>query len=141
MIKEIKFKKTIFGYLIKYKNEKGVNFLTPPKLSHQIASIRHPKNHKIKPHMHFKNVRKISYTSEVLIIKKGKIRIDLYSNKQKYLFSKILVKDDILILNKGAHGFKVLEPTHMLEIKQGPYNKKKDKLVFKSNLIKKLNIK
>ena len=45
------------------------------------------------------------------------------------------------MLVHGAHGFKVLEPTHMLEIKQGPYNKKKDKLVFKSNLIKKLNIK
>ena len=50
--------------------------------------------------------------------------------KKKYLFSKILIKDDILILIKGAHGFKVLEPCDILEIKQGPYNKKRDKIRF-----------
>ena len=131
MIKELKFKKEIFGYIIKYKKKNGVNFLTPGNLSHQIAVIKHKKNHIIKPHVHFKNIRKINYTSEVLIIQKGKLRIDLYSNKKKYLFSKILVKDDIIILIKGGHGFKIIKPTKMIEIKQGPYNKKKDKEVFR----------
>tara|TARA_S200000501_G_scaffold372658_1_gene418180 strand:+ start:820 stop:1245 length:426 start_codon:yes stop_codon:yes gene_type:complete len=130
MINEIKYKKFIFGYLIRYKKKKGVNFLTPAKLTHQVGSLRHKKNHEIFPHLHLKNKRKIDYTSEVLIIQKGKIRIDLYSNKKKYLFSKILIKDDILILIKGAHGFKVLESCDILEIKQGPYNKKRDKIRF-----------
>ena len=67
---------------------------------------------------------------EVLVIQKGKIRIDLYSTKQKYLFSKILIKDDILVLIKGAHGFKILEPTDILEIKQGPYVEGKDKKII-----------
>ena len=137
MIEPIKHKKKIFGYIIRYKKKSGVNFLTPPKLTHQIAFIRHKKNHEINPHLHFKNVRKINYTSEVLIIQKGKIRVDIYSERKKYIFSKTLFKDDIVILNKGAHGFKILKPTDLIEVKQGPYNKKKDKSVFKKNTIKK----
>lgn len=141
MMKAIKYKNFIFGYLIRYKKKNGVNFLTPSNLTHQIGSIRHKKNHIILPHLHLKNQRKIDYTSEVLIIQKGKIQIDLYSTKKKYLFSKILIKDDILILIKGAHGFKVLEPCDILEIKQGPYNKKLDKIRFEPADSKKIKIK
>ena len=130
MIKKLQHKNFLFGYIIRYKKKNGVNFHTPRNLTHQIGSIRHKKNHQILPHLHLPNKRKIDYTSEVLIIQKGRVRIDLYSNKKKYLFSKILMKNDILILIKGAHGFKILEPTDILEIKQGPYNHRKDKIRF-----------
>ena len=58
MLKEIKYKNRVFGYIIKYKKKKGVNFLTPPKLTHQVASIVHKKHHVIKAHLHFRNIRK-----------------------------------------------------------------------------------
>ena len=45
MIKKLKFKKEIFGYIIRYKKKNGVNFLTPSNLNHQIAAISHKKNH------------------------------------------------------------------------------------------------
>jgi len=141
MIQKIKFKNFLFGYIIRYKKKNGVNFLTPSNLTHQVGSIRHKKNHEILPHLHLINKRKIDYTSEVLIIQRGKIRIDLYSNKKKYLFSKILIKNDILILIKGAHGFKILEPVDILEIKQGPYNSKKDKIRFNPVDPKKIRLK
>ena len=50
-------------------------------------------------------------------------------------------KNDILILIKGAHGFKILEPTDILEIKQGPYNHKKDKIRFQPIDAKKIKLK
>ena len=46
------------------------------------------------------------------------------------MYSKILKKNDIIILNNGGHGFKVLENVEMIEVKQGPYNLKMDKKVF-----------
>ena len=110
----------------------GVNFLTPNHLSHQVAFIKHKKKHLIKPHKHFKNIRKIEYTSEVLIIVKGKLRVDFYSKSEKYLFSKLIAKNDIIILNNGGHGFEVLEAVEMIEVKQGPYNLKMDKKVLAS---------
>tara|TARA_B100001248_G_scaffold259929_1_gene247015 strand:+ start:768 stop:1193 length:426 start_codon:yes stop_codon:yes gene_type:complete len=130
MIEEISYNKKIFGYILKYKKKFGVNFLTPKKLSHQVGFIKHKSKHYIKPHKHFKNIRRIEYTSEVLIILKGRLRIDFYSNKEKYLFSKIIRKNDIIILNSGGHGFKVLDTVEMIEVKQGPYNIKKDKQIF-----------
>ena len=141
MIEVIKYKKSIFGYIIRYKRKNGVNFFTPPNLSQQVGFIKHKKNHNIIPHLHLKNQRKINYMSEVLIIQKGKIRVDLFSLKKKYLFSKILKKDDILILIKGAHGFKVLDNCEMIEIKQGPFDKKVDKIRFEKNKKEKLILK
>ena len=130
MITEISHKNSVFGYIIRYSKKPGVNFLTPKNLSHQVAFINHKKKHVIKPHKHFKNVRRIEYTSEVLIILKGKLRVDFYSKSEKYLFSKIIKKNDIIILNNGGHGFRVLENVEMIEVKQGPYNIKSDKKVF-----------
>ena len=132
MIEEISHKKNIFGYILKYQKKFGVNFPTPKKLSHQVGFIKHKSKHVINPHKHFKNIRTIQYTSEVLIVLKGKLRVDFYSNREKYLFSKIIKKNHIIILNTGGHGFKVLETVEMIEVKQGPYNIKKDKKVFKS---------
>jgi hypothetical protein len=130
MIQPISYKGITFGYIIKYTRKLGVNFLTPKKLSHQVGFIKHRSKHLIKPHKHFKNVRRVEYTSEVLIILKGKLRVDFYSDTEKYLFSKLIKKNDIIILNNGGHGFKVLETVEMLEVKQGPYNTKADKKVF-----------
>lgn len=130
MIEKISHKKDVFGFILRYKKKNGVNFLTPNHLSHQVAFIKHKKKHLIKPHKHFKNIRKIEYTSEVLIIVKGKLRVDFYSKSEKYLFSKLITKNDIIILNNGGHGFKVLEAVEMIEVKQGPYNLKMDKKVF-----------
>tara|TARA_B100001063_G_C16708048_1_gene526421 strand:- start:172 stop:597 length:426 start_codon:yes stop_codon:yes gene_type:complete len=132
MIEKIFHKKQIFGYIIKYKKKSGVNFLTPKNLSHQVGFISHKKKHIIKPHKHYKNIRRIEYTSEVLIILKGKLRVDFYTQSEKYLFSKIIKKNDIIILNSGGHGFKVLEPIEMIEVKQGPYNIKSDKKIFEA---------
>ena len=66
MIEEISYNKKIFGYILKYKKKFGVNFLTPKKLSHQVGFIKHKSKHYIKPHKHFKNIRRIEYTSEFL---------------------------------------------------------------------------
>ena len=67
MIEPIKYKKKIFGYIIRYKKKNGVNFLTPPNLTHQIAFIRHKKNHEINPHLHFNTFQ---FTSTKLSRKK-----------------------------------------------------------------------
>ena len=142
MFKTLKYKKKKFGYLIDIDlKNKGLKFYTPRSLIYQIASMNYQKNHKIIPHIHHKNLRKnINITSEVLIILEGKLRVDFYLSKTKYIFSKIISKNQILILTSCGHGFKVLKPITMLEIKQGPYNKKKDKLLINQVLEKKIKI-
>ena len=92
--------------------------------------MNHPTSHKIQPHLHKKRLKKVNDTVEVLIILDGVLRVDFYTEKKIFIFSKIAKKNDIVILLTGGHGFKILKNCKMIEVKQGPYDKKKDKFKF-----------
>ena len=113
MIEEIKHKKEVFAYIIKDTNKKGVNFFTPKKITQQVGILNHKKGHLVKPHIHYKNARKIYDTVEVLIILKGRVRVNFFDKKKKYLFSKILNKNNMIVLIKGGHGFEILQNTKL----------------------------
>tara|TARA_A100001011_G_C14274301_1_gene828425 strand:+ start:1373 stop:1771 length:399 start_codon:yes stop_codon:yes gene_type:complete len=132
MIRNIIYKKKILAKIIKssYLKKKGINFFTSNKLSQQVAFMNHPTSHKIQPHLHKKRLKKVNDTVEVLIILDGVLRVDFYTEKKIFIFSKIAKKNDIVILLTGGHGFKILKNCKMIEVKQGPYDKKKDKFKF-----------
>ena len=65
-----------------------------------------------------------------MFIKSGKARVDFYDDDQNYLESRILHKGDVLLLAYGGHGFQMLEPTEIIEVKQGPYTGDADKTRF-----------
>ena len=108
----------------------GVHFFTPPELSQQLAYMNHEKGKTIQPHVHSPVPREVIYTQEVLIIKRGKLRVDFYNNAQAYLSSRILEAGDVILLIAGGHGFEVLEDVEMVEVKQGPYLGDRDKIKF-----------
>ena len=143
MIEKIIYKKKLLALIVRgnYRNRKGVTFFTPNESTQQFGYMKHKKRHVIKPHLHKKRVTKISYTTEVILIFKGKLRVDFYNYYKKYLFSKILKEKDIIMLVHGGHGFKVLKNIEMLEIKQGPYSLTKDKIKFEEVNEKKIRIK
>ena len=119
MIEKIFHKKKLLALIVrgKYRNKKGITFFTPNDSTQQFGYMKHKKKHIIKPHMHKKRMTRILYTSEVILILKGILRVDFYTSIKKYLFSKILKKNDIIMLVHGGHGFKVLKDIEMLEIK------------------------
>lgn len=113
----------------------GIHFVTPNDFSQQLAYMQHPAGKIIQPHVHNPVKRDVHYTKEVLLIKKGKLRVDFYNNDQLYLESRILESGDVILLSEGGHGFEVLEDLEMFEVKQGPYAGDMDKTRFepKSN--------
>ena len=116
----------------RYRRKKGITFFTQNESTQQFGYMKHKRDHIIKPHLHKKRLTKIYYTSEVILILKGILRVDFYNQFKKYLFSKILKPSDIIMLVSGGHGFKILKDVEMLEIKQGPYNLIKDKIKFEN---------
>ena len=108
----------------------GITFVTPDDYSQQLAYMHHPKGHVILPHIHNIVKREILYTKEALIVKKGKVQCDFYSEDKHYLKSIIIETGDVLLLVSGGHGFKCLEETEMFEVKQGPYAGENDKIRF-----------
>ncbi|MBT6563829.1 MAG: hypothetical protein HON76_15020 [Candidatus Scalindua sp.] len=135
MIKEIKHQGQLLALIISNKfKESGIHFFTPNDLSQQLAFMKHPKGKTIQPHIHNPVPRQVHYTQEVLILKKGKLRVDFYDEQQNYLESHILEAGDVILLAAGGHGFEVLEEIEMFEVKQGPYAGNSDKTRFESNL-------
>lgn len=132
MIKAIKYQRQTLALIIKNfkKNKRGIEFFTPNNLSQQVAYMYHKKKHVIQPHLHKKRLKKIYDTNEVLIILDGKMKVDFFTIQKKYLRSEILNKNDIIILIKGGHGFKIMKDCKFIEVKQGPYLADKDKERF-----------
>ena len=143
MMEKIFYKKKLLALIVKgkYRNKKGITFFTPKESTQQFGYMRHKKEYIIKPHLHKKRLTKILYTTEIILILKGRLRVDFYNFKKKYLFSKIIKEKDIIMLVHGGHGFKVLKNVEMIEIKQGPYILSRDKIKFENIDEKKINIK
>jgi mannose-6-phosphate isomerase-like protein (cupin superfamily) len=123
-----------------YKKD-GIEFFTPNEYSQQLAYMSHKKGKKIDAHIHNKVTRDVHLTQEVLVIRKGKLRVDFYSQDKIYLESTILEKGDVILLASGGHGFEALEDLEMIEIKQGPYLGEEDKTRFEHISNNKLEIK
>lgn len=111
-------------------NEPGIHFFTPDNFSQQVAVMRHPEGKKLDPHVHNLVSRQVLYTQEVLIVRKGKLKVTLFNSRRKRICSIELIDGDLILLCGGGHSFEMLEETTMIEIKQGPYAGDNDKTRF-----------
>lgn len=108
-------------------NKEGMQFFTPESFPQQLAFVQHKKGKIIKPHIHNILKREIYFTQEIDIIKRGKIRVNLYSNDRQLMETFILESGDVIMFASGGHGYEVLEDVEIILVKQGPYAGKKDK--------------
>lgn len=131
LIEKIFHNDTTFAIIIRAQFHKsGIEFFTPDDFSQQLAYMNRPAGYRIPPHVHNKVQREVFFTQEVLFIKKGKVRVDFYDAERRYMDSRLLDPGDVILLVSGGHGFEMLEPTEMIEVKQGPYVGEQDKTRF-----------
>jgi mannose-6-phosphate isomerase-like protein (cupin superfamily) len=131
MIKTLTHNEQLLALLVPRNFKKpGIHFFTPDDLSQQLAYMRHQSGKIITPHVHNPVPREVQYTQEVLILVKGRLRVDFYTNEKSYLESWVVEAGDVILLATGGHGFEVLEEVEMFEVKQGPYAGDQDKTRF-----------
>jgi len=111
-------------------DEPGIHFFTPANFSQQVAAMTRPEGHKIAAHVHNLLARQVLYTQEVLFIRRGKVKVNLYSSNHEFVDDKILRAGDMILLCGGGHSLEMLEETSMIEVKQGPYAGDNDKTQF-----------
>ena len=78
----LKNKKILAIIIRKNFKNKGIKFFTPNSFSQQLAQMSHKKGKIINCHYHKKTVRKTINTQEVLIIKKGRLKVFLFEKKK-----------------------------------------------------------
>jgi hypothetical protein len=108
----------------------ATTFFTPPEFKQQVGFIVYPAGSEIRRHIHRPIQRRLSGTSEVLIVQRGSCEIDIYNDQRNLVASRELRTGDIVIFVDGGHGFRILEDTVLLEVKQGPYTGLEEKEFF-----------
>ena len=108
----------------------GIEFFTPADYSQQLAYMNRPQGYRILPHVHNEVHRDVFMTQEVLFIKSGRVQVDFYDDRRRHVCDVVLEAGDVILLSAGGHGFTMLEPAEMIEVKQGPYAGDRDKTRF-----------
>ena len=68
----------------------------------------------------------------MFIVQKGKVQVDLYSDKKIIRKIILLKKGDAIVLIHGIHAIKVLEDMQCISVKQGPFlGPEFDKVIIK----------
>ena len=96
-------------------------FVTPDSYYQQAGFVVYPKGGVVPRHAHLSIQRHLVGTPEALMVRKGRVEAELFALDKTSLGTWTLEAGDLILLVGGAHGFRCLEDTVFLEIKQGPY--------------------
>ena len=121
-VEQIIWKDKPLAYIIRAEMAPGkTTFLTPSELNLQVGFVVYPAGGEVARHLHRPMERHIVGTSEVLVVKEGRCQMDIYDDDRRLVATRELRKGDIMLMVGGGHGFRMLEDTVLLEVKQGPY--------------------
>jgi len=121
-VERIHWGETCLAYIIRADfSPAQTTFLTPPEYKQQVGFIVYPAGGVIQSHTHRPLERHIVGTSEVIIVKQGHCLLYVYNDDHELIALRELSPGDLVLMIAGGHGFRMLENTTLLEIKQGPY--------------------
>jgi len=121
-VERIHWRETCLAYIIRADfSPAQTTFLTPPEYKQQVGFVVYPAGGEIQSHTHRPLERHIVGTSEVIIVKQGRCLLYVYDDDHKLIALRELCPGDLVLMVAGGHGFRMLEDTVLLEIKQGPY--------------------
>jgi quercetin dioxygenase-like cupin family protein len=96
-------------------------FPTPEELNLQVGFVVYPAGGEIPRHTHRPLERRLVGTPEVIVVRTGRCEIDLYDHERRLVATRELRAGDLILIAGGGHGFRMLDDTVLLEVKQGPY--------------------
>ena len=105
-------------------------FITPPEFKQQVGFIVYQAGGEVKRHLHLALERHLIGTTEVLILQKGHCLADIYNDERELVATRELRTGDVMLMVGGGHGFRILEDTVFLEVKQGPFLPVTEKMLF-----------
>jgi len=122
LVEKILWKEQCLAYVIKgsFLPER-TTFLTPPEYKQQLGYVVYPAGGEVQRHVHLPLERHLVGTSEVVVVRQGCCEVDIYNDERHLVATRELREGDIMLMVGGGHGFRMLEDTVLIEVKQGPY--------------------
>ena len=101
---------------------KGLNFITPAEMFIQAGSWWYDKGKILAKHFHKDFDRVASRTQESVYVKKGSLKVLLYTEDLELFKEFVLFEGDLAVFGYGGHGYEILEDnTQVIETKNGPF--------------------
>jgi len=130
----IKDKNKVLAIILRNGNyPAGLTFYNSDRDFVQVGTWHYQKGFKVKAHRHKVFKRIASRTQEVIMVKQGKMRVEIFNNQDKKIKNILLKKGEVMIYLAGGHAFEILENnTQIFEVKNGPFlGVAKDKKIIK----------
>ncbi len=92
----------------------------------QVLTLRHKKGeHSVAPHRHTPRRKITNDLQDFLMVRQGRIKIDLYASDDIYVKSLELGQGEVFIRLAGGYGVEFLEDSEVFEVKNGPFQEDK----------------
>ncbi|MDB2585999.1 hypothetical protein N9X85_05055 [Luminiphilus sp.] len=100
----------------------GLNFITPDEMYIQAGSWWYSKGKVLDKHVHNDFDRVATRTQETVYVRRGSMRVSLYSEELTLFKEFVLNEGELAIFGWGGHGYEILEDdTQIIETKNGPF--------------------
>ena len=99
----------------------ATTFPSAPEHPLQLGFVVYPAGGEVARHRHLPLERRLTTTSEVILVREGACLLDVYDLGESLLRTWELSAGDVVLLLAGGHGFRMTQDTVLLEVKQGPY--------------------
>jgi hypothetical protein len=100
----------------------GLNFFSQDEDYIQVGLWGYGAGKELKAHIHNEVKREVHWTQEVLFVRSGKLRANIFDTSENKVAELEVNAGDVIILLRGGHGYDIVEDgTQVLEIKNGPY--------------------
>ena len=99
----------------------GLEFYTDDEQFIQVGSWNYPKDKKLDLHYHLEFPRTGYKTNESVLVIKGKMICNLYTDSNEFLTEIRISENQLITQFNGAHEYIMIEDLIAIEIKNGPY--------------------
>ncbi len=110
---------------------KDSQFFTQNADEFQVGVFERPAGYEVKAHQHPGRHSAITRTTEFLYVEKGKSEVTVFDEEWNELHRHVVAAGDFLVFLRGGHHLVMLEPTRLVEVKQGPYEGDAMKKLFR----------
>ena len=102
--------------------KEGLDFITPDDLFVQVGTWWYDKGRVLARHIHKDYDRSARRTQESVYVKRGSMKVTLYTETREPLQEYILNVGDLAVFAYGGHGYEILEDgTQIIESKNGQF--------------------
>ncbi len=114
--------------------QSGIRFITEDADPLQVGVFERAERYEVSAHRHKSRKLTLPDVGEFLWIQSGSAIVEIFDEEWNTLGKWTVHGGDCVVLLRGGHALTMLEPTRILEVKQGPYpGNREDEKTFRDH--------